>query len=415
LLKEEEVEELFSKVEVPLVNVLATMEFEGVGIDTDFLREYSEVLGKEVLTIREKIYGQAGREFNLNSPKQLGEILFDEMKIPHTGSKTATGQYSTNEQVLKALVLEHQIASDIMDYREVAKLKSTYADALPQMVNPKTGRIHSSFRQAVVPTGRLSSDNPNLQNIPIRTERGRKIRQAFIPRSDDFLLLSSDYSQIELRIMASMSEDKHMMEAFEQGADIHTATAAKVFGVPESEVTRELRGRAKAVNFGLIYGQTAFGLSQGLGVSRTEAKEIMDNYFRKYPGIRECMDRNIQYTRDHGYIKTVMGRKRFLPDIHSKNNTVRSFAERNAINSPIQGSAADMIKLAMIDVHNELQLKNLKSKMILQVHDELVFDAHKSELEELKAIVEDKMANAIPMKVPIVVEMGSGKNWLEAH
>ena len=283
------------------------------------------------------------------------------------------------------------------------------------MVNPKTGRIHSSFRQAIVPTGRLSSDKPNLQNIPIRTERGRKIREAFIPRNDDFLLLSADYSQIELRIMAHMSEDANMVEAFMEGADIHTATAAKVFGVLEEEVTRELRSRAKAVNFGLIYGQTAFGLSQGLGISRGEAKEIMDSYFAKYPGIRTCMDKNIQYTRDHGYIKTIMGRKRFLPDIHSKNNTVRSFAERNAINSPIQGSAADMIKIAMIDVHEETTKRALKSKMILQVHDELVFDAHKTELDELKSIVEDKMANAISLKVPIVVEMDTGNNWLEAH
>lgn len=414
-LKELELEKLFYEVEGPMVHVLTKMEFLGVGLNKAFLENYSEELLKEIIEVEESIYRHAGAAFNLNSPRQLGEVLFDRMKLPYSGKKTKTGQYATGEDVLRILEAEHEIIKDILAYRELSKLKSTYVDSLPSMLNPRTGRVHSSFRQAVVPTGRLSSDAPNLQNIPIRTEKGRHIRKAFIPRSEEFVLLSADYSQIELRILASMSGDPTMIEAFRNNEDIHSATASKIFDVPLEEVTREQRSRAKAVNFGLAYGQTAFGLSQTLCIKRTEAKEIIDSYFSKYSGIRKVMDDNIAFAQKHGYVKTILGRRRYLPDINSGNNTVRGFAERNAINSPIQGSAADLIKIAMVNLHREIEKRKLKSGMILQVHDELVFDVHRDEVEIMQELVRDKMTNAIQLNVPLVVDMGMGKDWLEAH
>ncbi|HNQ12474.1 MAG TPA: DNA polymerase I [Bacteroidia bacterium] len=415
MLKEENMEKLFFEIESPLIHVLGNIEFEGINLDIDFLQNYSAQLQAEIAEAQSEVFSITGVDFNLDSPKQLGDVLFNHMKIPYTGKKTKTGQYSTSEDVLQQLVSEHKVAETIMNYRELTKLKSTYVDALPQMVNPKTGRVHSSFNQTIAATGRLSSNNPNLQNIPIKTARGREIRKAFIPRNDEFELLSADYSQIELRIIASLSEDEAMMQAFHQGQDIHAATASKVFGVAINEVSREMRGRAKAVNFGIAYGQTAFGLSQQLGIKRGEAQEIIDNFFKQFPGVRKLLDTNIAFAREHGYILTMCGRKRYLPDIHSRNFTVRGFAERNAINTPIQGSAADMIKIAMIKIDQAMQEKKMKSRMLLQVHDELVFDVHHSEKEEMKNMVEQLMQSALPLKVPVVVESGYGKNWLEAH
>lgn len=414
-LKAKGVDKLYFNVEAPLVRVLADMEYEGINLNVPFLEAYSKDLETEALTSRDAIFEKAGMEFNMNSPKQLGEVLFDKMGIEYRGKKTKTGQYSTNEDTLSKLAQENPIIHNILDYRELTKLKSTYVDALPKLVNPKSGRIHSSFRQAIVPTGRLSSDNPNIQNIPIRTERGRKIRQAFIPKNSDYVLLAADYSQVELRIIAAISKDKHMIQAFLDGVDIHSATASKVFGVPLEDVTTDLRRKAKAVNFGLAYGQGAFGLAQNLNISRTEAKEIIDNYFEKYPGIKGYMEIAIKDAREKGYSETIMGRKRNLPDINGANATVRAAAERNAVNTPIQGSAADVIKVAMINIDKEMRKRELRSKMLLQVHDELVFDVHKEELEELKAMVIEKMSGAVELEVPLLVEAGVGENWLEAH
>lgn len=407
---------VFSNIEIPLIPVLAEMEWEGIQVDKSFLDEYSKQLGEEALEMTDQIYKIAGTEFNLDSPKQLGSILFDHMKLPYSGSKTKTGQYSTNEETLSKLSEEHEIIQLILNYRELTKLKSTYVDAIPELINPKTGRVHTTFNQTIAATGRLSSLNPNLQNIPIRTERGRKIRTAFVPRDKNHTLLAADYSQIELRIICEISGDENMMSAFVNGEDIHAATASKVFDVPIEEVTREQRRQAKAVNFGLAYGQSAFGLAQNLGIKRTEARAIIDNYFTQFPKIKDYMQTTKEFAKEHGYVETIMKRRRYLRDINSKNHTVRAQAERNAINSPIQGSAADMIKKAMLDVHAEMKKRKLKSKMILQVHDELVFDALKSELEELKDLVDDKMKNALPsLKVPIKVDMGTGDNWLQAH
>lgn len=413
--KKEKLETLFNEVEIPLIPVLADMEMKGVAIDTKFLADYSKILERDALDFQSKIFRKANVEFNLNSPKQMGAVLFDNLKIPYTGKKTKTGQYSTSEDVLSKLAGEHEIASDILSFREVAKLRSTYVDALPKLINPKTGRIHSSFRQAVVPTGRLSSDKPNLQNIPIRTERGRKIRNAFISGDKDFKIFSADYSQVELRIIAALGNETNMISAFKNGEDIHSATAAKVFGVDLKDVDRDMRRKAKAVNFGLAYGQSAFGLAQSLSISRTEAKEIIENYFEKYPGILSYMEDSKEFARKNGFVRTILGRKRNLPDINSNNNTVRSFAERNAVNTPIQGSAADIIKKAMIDIHGAMDKGKFKSRMILQVHDELVFEVHKSEEKSLKELVHDKMSNAVTLSVPLTVESGIGKNWLEAH
>lgn len=416
-LKNKEVESVFYEVENPLVKVLASMEFEGIRIDETFLNEYSKELGRDAKIAEEAVYQQAGVRFNLASPKQLGEVLFEKLKLNDKAKKTRTGQYATGEDVLLKLAPQHQICSDILNFRELTKLRSTYVDALPLLVNPKTGRVHTSYAQAVAVTGRLSSNNPNLQNIPIRSDKGKEIRKAFIPRNKDHVLVSADYSQIELRIVASISGDKHMCEAFREGKDIHTATAAKVFGVREEEVTKEMRYKAKSVNFGIIYGQGAFGLAENLNISRTEAKEIIDNYKLQYPDIQKYMDDTIRFAKVNGYVQTLMGRKRWLRDINSSNFTVRGFAERNAINSPIQGTAADMIKLAMIKVYAEIASKNLKSKMLLQVHDELVFDVLKSELEQIKPLIISSMQHALPLPnlVPVIAEVGHGNNWLEAH
>ena len=414
--KEKEVDMLLNKLEIPLINVLADMEFEGVGLDSAFLEDYSAQLGKEILVLRDHVYQLSGTEFNLDSPKQMGEVLFDKMQLTYKGAKTKTGQYSTNEETLTKLKDDHEIFQYILDYRGLTKLKSTYVDALPQLVNPKTGRLHTTFNQTVAATGRLSSQNPNLQNIPIRTESGRKVRQAFIPRNTDHILLAADYSQVELRLVAEISGDKNLMEAFLQGQDIHASTAAKVYGIQIEDVDREMRSKAKMVNFGIIYAISAFGLSQRLKIPRTEAKELIENYFEQYPMVKKFMDETVQYARDNGYTKTVLGRKRFFRDINSRNHTLRSAAEREAINSPIQGSAADMIKQAMINIHNEFNRRELKSRMTLQVHDELVFDVYKPELEEVKLLVSELMEKAIPnMKVPMKVDAGVGENWLQAH
>jgi len=417
-LKEKEVEKIFYEVENPLVKVLADMEFEGIRIDENFLKDYSKELETEAKKSEESVYALAGVHFNLASPKQLGEVLFEKLKLDASAKKTKTGQYQTGEDVLLKLAAKgNQICDDILNFRELTKLKSTYVDALPVMINRKTGRVHTSYAQAVAVTGRLSSNNPNLQNIPIRTEKGREIRKAFIPRDKDHVLVSADYSQIELRIVAGISGDKNMCEAFTTGKDIHTATAAKVFNVAEKEVTKEMRYKAKSVNFGIIYGQGAFGLAENLGISRTEAKEIIDNYKKQFSAIQQYMDSTINFAREHGYVQTLMGRKRWLRDINSANFTVRGFAERNAINSPIQGTAADMIKLAMIKIHEEFKKQKFKSKMLLQVHDELVFDAHKDEIEKIKPVILHCMqtALALPNNVPTDAEVGVGENWLAAH
>jgi DNA polymerase-1 len=417
LLKENEVEKVFYEVDNPLVKVLTDMEFEGINVDVDFLKHLSKELEKDANTCEKSVYEQAGVKFNLASPKQLGEVLFDKLKLDEKAKKTKTGQYATGEDVLLKLASNNPIVSDILDFRELTKLKSTYVDSIPQLINPKTKRVHTSFAQAVAVTGRLSSNNPNLQNIPIRTARGREIRKAFIPRDEHHVLISADYSQIELRIVAAISGDKNMCEAFKAGKDIHSATAAKVYNVLETDVTKEMRYKAKSVNFGIVYGQGAFGLADNLGISRTEAKEIIDNYKKEFSGIANYMDETISFARANGYVQTLMGRKRWLADINSANHTVRSFAERNAINSPIQGSAADMIKLAMIKMHQQLRKSKLKSKMILQVHDELVFDVLKDEIEIIKPMIIECMQTAmiLPNEVPIVAEVGVGENWLEAH
>jgi len=417
LIIKKEVSKVFYEVENPLMPVLVDIEFEGVKVDTDFLNEYSKVLEIEAKESEEKVYAAAGVRFNLASPKQLGEVLFDVLKLDPKAKKTKTGQYATGEDVLSKMAAKHKIVDDILNFRELTKLKSTYVDAIPALINPKTGRIHTSYAQAVAVTGRLSSTNPNLQNIPIRTERGREIRKAFIPRDQSRVLISADYSQIELRIVAAISGDPNMCEAFKMGKDIHTATAAKVYGINETDVTKEMRYKAKSVNFGIIYGQGAFGLAENLSISRTEAKEIIDNYKKEFPNIQKYMDQQINNAKELGFVETLMGRKRWLRDINSSNFTVRGFAERNAINSPIQGSAADMIKLAMIRVHNEMKKKKWESKMILQVHDELVFDAVENELEDLKLLILNCMTSAmvLPNGVPVEAEIGVGKNWLEAH
>jgi DNA polymerase-1 len=417
LLTKREVKRVFEEVENPLMQVLVDMEFEGVKVDEQFLNEYSKVLEADIKISEERVFEQAGVRFNLASPKQLGEVLFDILKIDPKAKKTKTGQYATGEDVLAKLAAKHKIVDDILNFRELSKLKSTYVDALPAILNPKTGRIHTSYAQAVAVTGRLSSTNPNLQNIPIRTERGREVRKAFIPRDPARILVSADYSQIELRVVAAISGDPNMCDAFKQGKDIHTATAAKVYGIAEADVTKEQRYKAKSVNFGIIYGQGAFGLAENLGISRTEAKEIIDNYKKEFPNIQLYMDQQINKAKEQGFVETLMGRKRWLRDINSSNFTVRGFAERNAINSPIQGSAADMIKLAMIKIHHEMKKQHWESKMILQVHDELVFDAVESELPALKALILSCMTTAmeLPNGVPVEAEIGQGKNWLEAH
>ena len=415
LLEQGGLRKLFDEIEIPLVTVLASMEAEGVMLDTEALKEYSIQLGKEVIEVEKQIFELAGQTFNISSPKQLGEILFEKLRITDRPSRTATKQYSTGEEVLVKLLYRHPIVQLILDYRSLTKLKSTYVDTLPELISQRDRRIHTSYNQAVAATGRLSSNNPNLQNIPIRTERGREIRKAFVPRNKDYILLSADYSQIELRIIAELSEDPNMMEAFRKGLDIHTATASRVYGLPLNEVTSEMRRNAKMVNFGIIYGISAFGLSERLNIPRRESAGIIEAYFRQYPGIKQYMEKTIVFARENGYVETIMGRRRHLRDINSGNAVVRGFAERNAINAPIQGSSADMIKIAMIRIYDEFNRRNLRSRMILQVHDELVFDVHRSELEIIKPIIQEHMRQAIPMSVPILVEMNAGENWLEAH
>ena len=417
LLERKKVERVFREVENPLVKVLADMEFEGVKVDMNFLNDYSRQLDDEARRSEELVYEQAGVRFNLSSPRQLGEVLFDKLQLDPKARKTKTGQYATGEDILLKLAHQNSIVNEILTYRELTKLKSTYVDALPAMVNRKTGRVHTSYAQAVAVTGRLSSINPNLQNIPVRTQKGREIRKAFIPRDENHILLSADYSQIELRIVAAISGDPAMGDAFKQRKDIHTATAAKVYGVDESEVTKEMRYKAKSVNFGIIYGQGAFGLADNLGISRAEAKQIIDNYKKQFANIQRYMDDTINFAREHGYVQTLVGRKRWLRDINSANFTIRSFAERNAINSPIQGTAADMIKLAMVKIHEVFRERKFKSRMILQVHDELVFDAVKEESEIIQPIIIDCMRTALPLPndVPVEAGIGAGENWLTAH
>ena len=415
LLEEAEASALAREVEFPLVPVLANMERCGVKVDVPVLKQLSESLATDTAALEKTIYEKAGVRFNIASPKQLGEVLFEKLQLDPKAKKTKTGQYKTGEDILLALAPKSDIVKDILEFRQLQKLKSTYVDALPAMINPATGRVHTSYNQAVAATGRLSSTNPNLQNIPIRTERGREVRKAFIPTDDDHVILSADYSQIELRLVAHMSGDKGMLEAFENGQDVHRATAARVYGVPLEEVTKAQRRNAKAVNFGIIYGQSAFGLSQNLGIPRAEAAAIIEQYFAQYPGIKQYMNNTINFAKEHGYVETLLKRRRYLRDINSANQTVRGFAERNAINAPIQGSAADMIKVAMIAIHDDIKKLGLQGKMTMQVHDELVFDVPVAEVATFREIVEKHMKSALAMSVPIVVELGEGKNWLEAH
>ena len=415
MLTETTTRKLFDEIEMPLVPVLAGMEREGIKLDKEAMAEFSIRLQKDIETFENDIYELAGERFNLNSPKQLGDILFIKLAIDDKAKKTATKQFATGEEILSKLVHKHPIVQKIMDYRMVQKLKSTYVDALPLLINTKTGRLHTSFNQTVAATGRLSSTAPNLQNIPIKTEQGREIRKSFVPRGEGYTLISADYSQVELRIIAHLSGDEGMIEAFSQKQDIHAATAAKIYGIELADVTSDMRRNAKSVNFGIIYGMSAFGLSEQLQIPRAEAGEIIKQYFIKYPRVKEYMDLSIERARENGYVETIMGRRRNLPDINTTNATVRGYAERNAINAPIQGTAADIIKLAMINIHADLKRLNTKSKMVLQVHDELVFDVHVDELDMLKPLIHDRMMNAVSLTVPLEVEVGVGQNWLEAH
>ncbi len=415
-LEEEGLTKLYEEIEAPLIEALVAMEYEGIKVDTEFLDNYAGELSTRIAEVESKIYKTAGSRFNIGSPKQVGEILFDRMDIPYRWRKTKSGQYSTSEDKLAEMAPDYPIINDILTYRGLTKLKSTYVDALPKLVNPRTGRIHSSFNQTIAATGRLSSNNPNLQNIPIRTPEGARVREAFVPRDADHILLAADYSQIELRLIAEISGDEAMLDAFQKGQDIHRATAARVFDIPYEEVTREQRYRAKTVNFSIIYGAGATNLAGQLDIKRTEASELIAQYFNKYSGIKAYMDNTVQEARERGYVKTLMGRRRSLRDINARSSMQRSMAERMAINTPIQGTAADMIKIAMINIHHALQDQGLRSKMILQVHDELVFDARRDEVDTLRPLIEDLMKNAIPnLRVPIVVEIGTGENWLEAH
>ncbi len=408
-------QKLFDDIEVPLLRVLAAMELEGINLDKAFLNALSEDLNNDIKTLESKIYTEADEEFNIASPKQLGVILFEKLKLVDKPKKTKTGQYSTAEDVLSYLAKDHEIIQNILDYRGLAKLKSTYVDALPTQVEEHTGRVHTDYMQTVAATGRLSSNNPNLQNIPIRTERGRQVRKAFVPRNEDYILLAADYSQIELRIIAALSKEETMISAFKNGEDIHASTAAKVFNVALEDVTREQRSNAKTVNFGIIYGVSAFGLSNQTDLSRSESKELIDTYYETYPKLRKYMGDQVDFARDNGYVQTVLGRRRYLKDINSRNAVVRGAAERNAVNAPIQGSAADIIKIAMINIYNKLEAGNFKTKMLLQVHDELVFDVYKPELQDMKILIKTEMENAFKLDVPLDVELDTGLNWLEAH
>jgi DNA polymerase I len=416
ILDKAETKKLFDEIEVPLIEVLADMETEGINLDVPFLKEMSVAMQQEIAAFEQKIYETAGEKFNLASPKQLGDVLFDKLKIGGTKQKkTKTGQYATGEEVLSYLVKEHPIVADILEWRQMVKLQSTYIDALPLQVDPKTQRVHTDYMQTVASTGRLSSNNPNLQNIPVRTERGRLIRKAFIARNENYVLLSADYSQIELRIIAALSGEDNMIKAFQNNEDIHKSTAAKVFNVPLDEVTKEQRSHAKTVNFGIIYGVSAFGLSNQTNLSRQESAALIEAYYNSYPKLKAYMQNQVDFARQNGYVQTVLGRRRYLKDINSANAMVRSGAERNAVNAPIQGSAADIIKIAMIRIHQRLKTEQWKSKMLLQVHDELVFDVHLSEIEAIKPLIKHEMEQAFGMQVPLEVDMGMGDNWLEAH
>jgi DNA polymerase-1 len=414
-LKEANIENLFKEIEIPLVQVLADMELEGINLDEDFLKSLSADLDRDIKELEEKIYKEAGEVFNIGSPKQLGIILFEKLALAKKPKKTKTGQYSTGEEVLSYFAVENEIVQNVLDYRGLVKLKNTYVEALPNQVEKTTGRVHTDYMQTVASTGRLSSNNPNLQNIPIRTERGREIRKAFIPRDENYLIIAADYSQIELRIIAALSKEENMILAFKNGEDIHASTASKVFNVPLEEVTRAQRSNAKTVNFGIVYGVSAFGLSNQTGLSRTESKELIDTYYAAYPKLKDYMQEQVNFAKENGYVQTVLGRRRYLKDINSKNVMVRGGAERNAVNAPIQGSAADIIKLAMINIHKKLKEGNYKTKMLLQVHDELVFDAFKDEVDEVKKMIKFEMENAFKLDVPLDVEIGEGQNWLQAH
>ncbi len=415
-LEENDLNNLYNEIEEPLINVLADLEYEGIRINADFLNNYSKILAEEIQKKEKDIYEKAGVNFNIASPKQVGQVLFDKLAIPYRWRKTSSGQYSTDVEKLTELAINHPIVGEILEYRKFAKLKSTYVDALPLMINPKTNRVHTNFNQARAATGRLSSENPNLQNIPIKNDAGREIRKAFEPRDDEHILLAADYSQIELRLIAEISKDETMLEAFINGNDFHRATAAKVYDVAYEDVTAEQRRNAKTVNFSITYGAGATNLSRQLGIKRSEANELIKNYFQQFSGLKNYMDSTVEFARENGYVQTLLGRKRVLRDINSKNGLIRSNAERMAINTPIQGTAADMIKVAMINIHAEIKAQNYRTKMLLQVHDELVFDVYKPELEEVSAMIEQKMKEAIPgLSVPILVGMGTGMNWLEAH
>ena len=415
LLEKDQMVKLFTEVEAPLVKVLAQMEYEGIRLDTHFLGELSKEINTDLIALQTTIFDQAGESFNLSSPKQLGDILFEKLKLLSKPKKTKTGQYATSEEVLSQLASEHPIVANVLEFRALQKLQSTYIEALPREVNPRTGRVHTTFMQAVTATGRLSSNQPNLQNIPIRTPRGSQIRKAFVPRNEDYTLLSADYSQIELRIIAALSEEDHMIEAFLQGQDIHRSTAAKVFAVPIEEVTKEQRSHAKTVNFGIIYGVSAIGLSQQTSLTRSQSKELIDTYYQTYPKLKGYIEKQIAFAREHGYVETILGRRRYLPDVYSRNQVVRGAAERNAVNAPIQGSAADIIKIAMVRIAQRLEREHLSTRMLLQVHDELLFDVPKAELEVVTPLIREEMQQAYKLSVPLIVEIGTGNNWLEAH
>ena len=415
LLEKDQMVKLFTEVEAPLVKVLAQMEYEGIRLDTHFLGELSKEINTDLIALQTTIFDQAGESFNLSSPKQLGDILFEKLKLLSKPKKTKTGQYATSEEVLSQLASEHPIVANVLEFRALQKLQSTYIEALPREVNPRTGRVHTTFMQAVTATGRLSSNQPNLQNIPIRTPRGSQIRKAFVPRNEDYTLLSADYSQIELRIIAALSEEDHMIEAFLQGQDIHRSTAAKVFAVPIEEVTKEQRSHAKTVNFGIIYGVSAIGLSQQTSLTRSQSKELIDTYYQTYPKLKGYIEKQIAFAREHGYVETILGRRRYLPDVYSRNQVVRGAAERNAVNAPIQGSAADIIKIAMVRIAQRLERQHLSTRMLLQVHDELLFDVPKPELEVVTPLIREEMQQAYKLSVPLIVEIGTGNNWLEAH
>ncbi|MCA0932696.1 DNA polymerase I [Lutimonas saemankumensis] len=406
---------LFRDIEIPLVDVLASMELEGIRLDEKYLKSLAIDLNKDIEHLENLIYTEADTDFNLASPKQLGVVLFEKLKLVDKPKKTKTGQYATGEEILSKLAADHEIVKNILEWRGLVKLKNTYVDSLPNEVNEKSGRVHTTYSQTVAATGRLSSNNPNLQNIPIRTERGQQVRKAFVPRDENYTLLAADYSQIELRLIAEMSGDAQMKESFLKGEDIHRSTAANVFNVPIEDVTREQRSYAKTVNFGIIYGVSAFGLSQQTDLSRSEARELIETYYETYPTLKSYIAKQVDFARDHGYVETILGRRRYLKNINSRNAIVRSADERNAVNAPIQGSAADIIKIAMIRIHELLKKENYRSKMLLQVHDELVFDMHKDELELLRPLIKNTMENAYKMSIPLTVDIGLGNDWLEAH